>query len=54
MKKYIVVISTDLSRFIDECNEMMELGYIPTGGITINDEHGILVFHQAFYRKEIK
>jgi len=54
MDNYTVVINNDLYKFKIECDNLVLLGYIPAGGIFINNEHGVSFFYQAFYRKEIK
>lgn len=47
--KYIVVTSSDLSKFVEEVNQKMKEGYLPQGGIS-SIQKGLTLYMQALIK----
>ena len=49
--KYAVIQSTDLKEFCKQCNCVLELNYVPIGGVAaVNDtkNHNTIIYSQSF------
>ena len=49
MNKYVVAHGNVFQECLDRANKYMELGYIPTGGITYTMGNGDWCYMQALY-----
>jgi len=49
--KYIVVAEVDLNRFRERCNNEMDNGYEPVGGMVVKGEGNRVEYFQSFVLK---
>ena len=38
MEKYTFVCTDDSEEFVDECNKLLKVGYVPQGGMSISHD----------------
>jgi hypothetical protein len=54
MDNYIVVSEYDKEKFILRVNYYIEKGYVPCGGIAIEETWSYTYYYQAMIKKEVK
>lgn len=52
LKKYDLVIKSDLAELIIVVNQAVELGYYPKGGMQVVHQHGTPMYVQTIYFRE--
>ena len=52
LKRYDLVIKSDLAELIKTVNEAVELGYYPKGGVQVIQQIGVPTYVQTIYLRE--